>query len=401
MKRNAAVVLGGYVNGYNIIKALARIKDIQFDIVLLDCRKNIAAYSNRVDRILLFDKSIKQFKDRIKQLKQFYDYLIFYPTADFYLEYLTSIYYEINSFSFIPLNPANTMENLNKWNQYRICEKIGIPRPETIRISEINDIGNIKKLKYPVIVKPVRRYDGLNVTFRSLILNSDTVLGSKESIFKESINKGSSFMASEIVPGDADNICAYTAYRSPMRREILAYWTGKKLSQHPDDYGVFSSASNQAPEIIKEQGEKIVEAMDAFGIIEPEFKYDCRDGKHKLMEVNLRSMMWHAVGLYSGVNLPEIQLRDALGMEVTESIQSKKLFHFIYINHEIINLIQRKGYLANFRRNFVAKKKYYAVYDSKDLQPFVLVFYRLLKSLIKICLKRLFVNKPEKHYPML
>lgn len=401
MRRTAAVVLGGYVNGYNIIKSLMRVKDTEFDTVLLDYRRNIAAHSNRVDRVLLFDRSSKQFNNRIEQLRESYDYLVFYPTDDFYLEYLNGIYREINSFSFVPLNPANTMENLSKWNQYMICDRIGIPVPKTVRITSIDEIRNVKKLKYPVIIKSTRTYRELRGVFRSLVLSSDTDMDTEEAVLKRIIERGFPFVASEIVPGDADNIYAYSAYRSPRTHRILASWTGKKLSQHPDDYGVFGSVSNQAPKIIEEQGEKILDAMDTFGIAEPEFKYDYGDGTYKLMEVNLRSTMWNAVGLYSGVNLYEVQLKDALGMEVAEPTQNRELFHLIYIKHEVENLMRRKGYLANFRRNFTAKKKYYAVYDSKDLRPFAVVCCRLLKSLIRACLKRLFINRLKRHYSVL
>src|SRR5690606_14677023 len=119
---------------------------------------------------------------------------------------------------------------------------------------------------------------------------------------KDFIGQGVEFIASEFVPGDDTNIYAYTCYRS-QDGTIQNEWTGKKLTQYPDNYGVFCSASNEATSEVLEQGRALVKALDAYGIIEPEFKYDMRDQKFKLMEVNLRSMMWHRTGTISGVRL--------------------------------------------------------------------------------------------------
>ena len=65
------------------------------------------------------------------------------------------------------------------------------------------------------------------------------------------------------------------SYRSK-EGKILGEWTGKKLSQFPDDFGVFSSASNNCPEIVAKQGRKILEVMNLFGINQPDLN-DFRD----------------------------------------------------------------------------------------------------------------------------
>jgi len=61
------------------------------------------------------------------------------------------------------------------------------------------------------------------------------------------------------------------------------------------------------------QGRTLLNGMDIKGIAQPEFKYDSRDKKYKLTEINLRSMMWHKMGNLSGVDLHYSQYLDALG----------------------------------------------------------------------------------------
>ena len=68
------------------------------------------------------------------------------------------------------------------------------------------------------------------------------------------------------------------AYRTK-KGEIVNEWIGKKETQYPNDFGIFSSATiSSEPEVLK-QGRKLLNGLNLFGINQPEFKYDYRDGK--------------------------------------------------------------------------------------------------------------------------
>jgi predicted ATP-grasp superfamily ATP-dependent carboligase len=141
---------------------------------------------------------------------------------------------------------------------------------------------------------------------------------------------------------------------------------------------------------VKEQGRKLLEVMDLQGIIEPEFKYDNRDGKYKLMEINLRSMMWHRLGNLSGVNIQYSQYIDAIGSKILIQRQNQEnVIHFVYFKHEILNLLNRKGYWKHFKKNVFYTNKEFTVYDKNDLKPFFYDLKETIKGVIIICLKLL------------
>lgn len=48
-------------------------------------------------------------------------------------------------------------------------------------------------------------------------------------------------------------------------------WDRKKLSQYPDDFGVFSSSSKEASEEVLIQGRTLPNGMNVIGIAQPEF----------------------------------------------------------------------------------------------------------------------------------
>ena len=386
-EKTYSLVLGGYVNGYSIIKELYD-KDIR-NIALFDYSKQcLARFSNKITYFKIINKDSKSLIKAILQLKSKCDYIIIYPTDDLQLELLNTIYNEIYSFCFLPFNQNNISKTLDKIVQYSFCEKYDIPYPITQLIEKKDDINNIKDMIFPVIVKPNKRNDITTDVFRNMLLNDINDYKENKKILSSYLDRKHSFIASELIPGDDANIYAYVGYRS-QAGQILNEWIGKKLGQYPDNCGVFSSASNEAPEIIRIQGRKLLEKMDLKGICEPEFKYDSRDDKYKLMEVNLRSMMWHRVGNLSGINIQYSQYLDATNQTVQLQPQNREeIIHYVYMKHEIHNLFFRKKYWGYFKHNvFGCNNRAFAIFEVRDIKPFLFDSIILIKTLIGRCLK--------------
>lgn len=101
-------------------------------------------------------------------------------------------------------------------------------------------------------MKPSKRDDLRKKVFRNLRIDSSKDLNKVKKIMENYLDAGVKFLASEIIPGNDDCIYAYVAYRD-MNGKILNEWAGKKLTQYPDSFGVFASASNEAPEEVSSQ----------------------------------------------------------------------------------------------------------------------------------------------------
>lgn len=383
-----AVVLGGYVNGYSIIQELSD-KEID-NIVLLHYPNQLAASSGLVTECIEIEPKKISIKTALNKINEKYDYLVLFPTDDVQLELLNELKNELLEFCFLPFNSENLISNSSKLVQYEWCEKLGIPYPKTKKLETDKDFFELKSFLFPLIIKPTQRKDMVLDVFRSLNIESLEDLEKQKKFLKSFISKGVSFIASEIIPGSSSgSIFAYTAYRDN-NGTIINSWIGKKVNQYPDDYGVFSSASNVAPLIIEEQGRVLVEGMDLFGIVEPEFKYDPRDGKYKLMEVNLRSMMWHRMGALSGVFLQYTQWLDALNKEIPRYIQKQdKVIHLVYLKYEFFNLVSRAKYL-NFFWNALrgGDQNHFALTGSSDWKPFLTDSIQMIKGGLGRILRR-------------
>lgn len=385
--RSCALILGGYVNGLAIINELHACG--VRDIVLFDSKKSIAYRSRKVKQSILVPRNPSSLLNAIQALMDTYDRVILFPTDDLYLEHLNSIHSQLDLRCILPFNPDNLMTSLNKSEQYAACQRVGTPFPKSWEVCTREDLAHLETLTFPLLIKPNKRDDINSSVFRSLQLPDARSLDQHLDILARHLDQGIQFLASEIIPGDGSNIFAYACYRTPDGR-ILNEWTGKKLSQFPNDFGVFATASNQAPDIISTQGRQLVEAMDLHGFLEPEFKFDARDGSYKLMEINLRSMMWNRIGHLSGVNLHYTQYLHALAQDVPRYQQDKTSdIRLTYFKHELINLLTRRGYAQTFFRNLVHRNIHFSVFDLTDPLPFITDLISTTQEFARSCQKAL------------
>ena len=389
LNKTCALVLGGHVNGLSIVKELYE-QGIN-NIALFDSGRSLARYSNKIKYRAVIDKTSEVILDELKKLNQKYDYIVIYPTDDLHIESLHTVYEDIENFCYVPFNRNTILNSLNKFYQYEACERIGVPFPKVVKAKIKDDLNSIDTLIFPLIVKPSMRKDLTMNVFRTLYLETPEKYEKSKMLLANFIDKGIEFVISEYIPGDDTNIFAYTCFRNS-NGEILNEWKGKKLTQYPDNYGVFSSSSNEAPDEILIQGRALVEELDTYGISEPEFKFDYRDGKFKLMETNLRSMMWHRTGNISGVKLHETQFRYATGQMVVRYHQdTSKNIHFVLMLHEIPNLIARKGYWKHFKSNvWGGAERVWAIFEWRDIGPYLYSILLLIKVGVVACLSRLF-----------
>jgi len=372
------VVLGSETAPYGIVQEL-RTHGVHDDIIVVDIQRRLVSRSRWVQTWVKVYNTPEAHMEALQRLSAHYDRLVLYPTLDSHLEFLRAIYDEVKDFCFVPMNPDTVPHFLDKTAQYDLCERLGVPYPRSRYLRTVDDYDALRDGSFPVLVKPQEKTTGL--LHPKLAESPDDLERHREEVVRH-LAGGLAFLASEFVPGDGSNVYAYVAFRTT-GGEILNDWIGKKLSQYPHEYGVAASASNQGPPVLRELGRKLVEGMDLHGIVEPEFKYDARDGQYKLMEVNLRSMGWVHVGHLSGVPLHYTQYLHALGRPVPrfEQDQTRRI-HFIKLMAEVNNLFDRPGYWPTFRSVFRdADRRVLALWDLRDPVPFLFYIARLVAVL--------------------
>ncbi len=392
--KNKALVLGLYINGYSIIRELA--KDPSIRIIGLDYNKANIGFASRY----LSERYAVDYNGKDEILLNFLlnygkkqdEKIVIYPTHDHHTKFLAEYNNELKDYYHMPINPKTIPIVLNKKNQYSMCEKIGIPYPKTIFISSSEELDKsiieIKKMLYPVVIKPFSRAENPAICFDFRLIKIDDFTDFEKFLptLKNYVNHG--FLISEIVPGEPDNIWVYHGYLDE-ESDVIAGWTGRKLTQRPYYFGVFSSGRCEINPVVEELGIKLLKAFDT-RLGEPEFKYDIRDNKYKLMEINPRYDMWHIVGTQGGVNLPLIQYYHMVceknKLERMQKKQSKKFAHIVFMESELLNITDHKPrskFIKNSINSLMLKNKIWAIANYSDPLPGIknLLKFNLIKAI--------------------
>ena len=124
-------------------------------------------------------------------------------------------------------------------------------------------------------------------------------------------------LVQEMIPGGGEAQFSFTALCSEGR--TLSSVTARRTRQYPIDFGHSSSfvETLDAPDI-ERPARQWLAAIRYTGIVEVEFKYDFRDRRHKLLDVNPRIWTWASLCARAGVDYPYLLWRMMVGESVPE-----------------------------------------------------------------------------------
>lgn len=194
---------------------------------------------------------------------------------------------------------------------YQRCAELGIDHPWTLVLSRSRGVGSID-CTFPVILKPAYR------TSRNALTRAKAWLVRDRSDLLEKFQIASSMLEPEIIllqemiPGSGEAQYSYTALCRDGRP--LATLIARRVRQFPVDFGYTSTfvETIEQPDI-EEAAIRFLQSIRYSGLAEIEFKYDRRDGRYKLLDVNPRVWTWHTLGRKAGVDFPYLMCLEARG----------------------------------------------------------------------------------------
>jgi predicted ATP-grasp superfamily ATP-dependent carboligase len=177
-------------------------------------------------------------------------------------------------------------------------------------------------------------------------------------------------MVQEMIPGGGEAQFSYTA----LCREgkPVASVTARRTRQYPIDFGHSSCLVETiaVPEI-EEPARRLLAAIRYSGLIEVEFKYDRRDGRYKVLDMNPRLWTWAALCQPAGVDYPFL-LWQMLRGEMVSNVSGQPGYRWIRLSTDVPAAIQEMwsgrldlmGYLRSLR-----SPRMFAVVAADDLLP--------------------------------
>ncbi len=312
--RPGAIVLGGNFVGLGIARSLGA-HGIPTWVLDADRSKSIAQFSRYTTRFIETKEAITEVLLAEGRRHSLNGWVIF-PVVDEYVEILSANHESLSSIYRVttPL-PEITKFALDKRLTYSRANELGIAAPWT---SVGNSLAELEAdgIPYPIILKPaVNHHFFPQTNIKALPIDSPAELESGFARMSQYI-PASEILVQERIPGGGESQFSYCAVCKD--GHVYASLVAQRSRQYPVDFGnasTFVETTNQP--IVEEAGRRFLESIGLDGMAEVEFKFDSRDGRYKILDVNLRPWGWHALGKVAGIDFPYLLWRQAVGLPVT------------------------------------------------------------------------------------
>lgn len=239
---------------------------------------------------------------------------VLFPADDDFIEFVAQHaevlkkYYLFQS----SYDKVETDKYLNKKNFYQLCEQYDVAVPRSLYLlGNEDDTYIFDQIRFPFIIKPdlihhwKKRLHGKKVVLINSINEFNRIVSQYDGILAQST-------VQEVVPGIESNIYLFKGYFSEKNGDCIADFTGQKIRQVPFDFGSGSFVKATENEEVRSISIAFLQSCGFRGVCGSEFKYDQRDKKYKMIEVNIRAQLWE--------DITRVAFRDVLWYAYAELI---------------------------------------------------------------------------------
>jgi len=376
------IILGGQVNGLGLVRGLG---EAGIPSIVIDYRANMAAKSKYVLAGLQCphpDEAMDAFVQYMAELgSELGTKGVLFCTNDIWLIPISKHQHELEAYYHYPMSKWDVIgQCTDKQYLYGLAAEAGVPFPQTVVLQGIRDVEAHKThIPFPWVIKPaitVGFLEKLGSRGRTLIVKNENDLAYWQQRIVTCGLESVPLVLQESIPGGAEALYTLTAYSDP-NGEILGYSTGHKIRQNPPDAGtIISGRVTPTPEIFH-LGQRLIKHVGFYGISNTEFKKDARDGAFKLIEINPRPGMWNYATTATGINLPLMAYRQAIGEPVkpVEPVDTELIWLYSYLDFALsVYGFRKKGHVqyALSLRQWLASirgKRVDAVFQKRDPIP--------------------------------
>ena len=255
---------------------------------------------------------------------------------------------------------------------YDIYKNMGIDMPKTYiyHCNKNEDINNIKKYfnEYPIIIKPSDgvEYHKLDSKGLAKVYKIHTEEEMEKTIKKiETAGYTNNLIIQEFIPGDDSALFDSIFYVGKDKKAKLATFAQIGLQEHtPTGIGNCTVLVNgfdehgYKEEIIYKL-KNFIESIGYQGFAEFDMKYDCRDNKYKVLEINPRQSRSGYYLTACGFNLVEYLINDLIQNKKMEFKIIKEKYVLSFVPKKVIKKYIKNNKLKNEINKLIKNKKIY------------------------------------------
>jgi len=318
--RPAAIVCNAHITGLAVARSLAR---QGIPVIAIDREPyGVALASNVVAAAAICSDPISredEFIDDIAAIGKHLDRpAVLFGCMDEWVLALSAHRERLEGAFVYPFaDDATITRILDKSVLYREAQAAGIPIPRSLDTRDVSDDDALAAIGVPSVLKPAAKrpfYDA----FGKNLFTPQT-----ESEFRAMRAEGDRFgmIAQELIPTTGNDYVTVGAALAP-GGDVLGTFVGQRLEISPAGFGTTCLARAIDEPELEQHAIAILQRLGYYGIAEVEFLCDRRDGGFKLLDINTRPWKWVGLPIASGVDLPWLIYREALGLP-RETVQRR------------------------------------------------------------------------------
>ncbi|GKZ12453.1 carboxylate--amine ligase [Haladaptatus sp. T7] len=198
---------------------------------------------------------------------------------------------------------------LDKESLYAKAEELGVPYPETYRLSETDPEDAADALGFPLVVKPARKREFEEAVGTNVIEVADREELADVTAMAD--DAGIRVMAQEKVNIAAGRDCSLASY-VPRSGDPVTF-VGNARVRYPRAFGTSCLVRATDQPEIEDRALKVLDETGYYGISESEFVYDRDREEYVLLDVNTRPWKWISLPVQAGADLPGAAYAEAVG----------------------------------------------------------------------------------------
>jgi predicted ATP-grasp superfamily ATP-dependent carboligase len=313
-EKPGAIIIEGHVQGLSNTRSLG---EACIPVIVVDKNKCIARYSKYCKKFFRCpDFQSDAFADFLMELGEQENLQggLLLPSND-HAVYSISRHKERLEKIFKVFTPAEKIitQIYNKQKLLTNAEKSGTTYPASwfpVKYDEAVPVN----LQFPVLVKGKFGLNFYKGTGRKAFLILDAAR--LDDLLKKLSAQlpATDLFIQELIQLNAENktlsFCAFCD-----NGEVKTFWMGKKLREHPVEFGTATFAESVYVEEIIEPASRLLQQLNYTGPCEVEFLLDPADNQYKLIEINARTWLWVGLAKACGVNFALMTYNYVNGIE--------------------------------------------------------------------------------------
>lgn len=347
------ILIGSDMNAYGMARAFYEAYGIKAIVV---GRAHLTATQN--SHILHFKQVLnlkENFVEEMKKLAKEYEHkdLLLMGCGDDYVKLIIKNKPALEQYFTVPYIDETLMDRiLLKENFYKMCEKYNFSYPKTDTCTFETYENFQVKFEYPIIIKASNSVAYWACKFpgkKKVFVAHDEA--EKNAILKAiySSSYKDHLIIQEFIPGDDSYMRVLNAYVATDGKVKLMCLGNPILEEHsPEGIGSYAAIITTYDKDLMDQVRFFLEDIGFTGIANFDMKYDYRDGKYKLFEINLRNGRSSYYVTAAGYNLMQYVADDRM-LHIQQECT--------YANNEHLWSIIPNGVLFKYAQNDELKAK--------------------------------------------